>query len=515
MYDVKLKFYVFRFYDFRMTFDSALYDVLLKTLNNDKRWPWFCKSTQQHFPVYNFEHSRIKAEVVIYDAPGHLKRTYKTFRELINLIKYDLDLLMKKPGVAHLHYVMDQDTPISKYADEGDKAHVPHTPLEEFSTTDPMKAWEMFLNKQTRVSARDQLNSISPNPLPFDYVFPENLSAFLENRDFKKTLAKKVCDTLLHEYVPPTDKRIYIYGPDFCRGRDDKSEFSVPEVFRNKYCEADFQTVWIANQYHHTHHVTIYSRDGDVVMANLLAQTDRIITIRGKTVDSVQFAGQIVVVRHWMEKDIDLAWIDINNLWSAITDFATEKKRCFPNTDFEFKNAVHTIVALCLFLKNDYVQNCPRLGPVYLFRGFFSNLGIIRLPLVKNVTNQHTLKFDATSFLVTVFLGYFKAFPGKIPNGEKYLEEPDMAFKMIQKALQSEATKFTMETFKVKLANVYWFMQYMMAAQHGELPPDPLTQTRDKISMYGYQNLSPPGPVANGRPIVKRPSKVSINWFIF
>ena len=422
---------------------------------------------------------------------------------------------MKKPGVVHLHYVMDQDTPISKYADEPDKAYVPKTPFEEFSTTDAMQAWDMFMNKQTHVSARDQLNLISANPAPFDYVFPENLSAYLENRDYKKNLSRKVCDTLMHEYVPPENKRIYFYAPDLCRGRDHRSEISVPDVFKNKYYEADYQTVWITQQYHRDYNVTIYSRDGDVVLANLLAQTSRIISIRDKFVNAVEFGGQVVVVRHWMEKGIDLAWINVTRLWYAITDFAVEKKRCFPNTDFEFQNPIHTIVAISLFLKNDYVQNFPRLGPAYLFRGFFTNLGIIRLPMVKDTTDETTLKFDASSFLALIFLGYFKAFPGKIPQKNRIIEDPDFAFKIIQEALESEATKFTMDTFKLKLANVYWFMQYMMAAQHGRLPPDPLAVSRDNISLYGYQRISPPGPISNGRPIVKRPEKVSINRFIF
>lgn len=497
-----------------MTLDSKVYSILIEMLKNDKKWPWFCKSKDTHLPPYPVLEPNI-SEVVIFDAPGHLKRTYATFRELVNLVKYDLDLLLKKPNTTHLHYVMDQDTPLAKYADEGNKSHVPKTPFDEFSTTDPMEAWRKAMTKQTKVSVRDQLNDIASKPEPFDYVFPENLSVHLENRDYKKNLAKMVCEAILHEYIPPVNKRIYIYGPGFCHGRDHRGEFEVPSVFKNPYFEADFQTVWIANQYCKRHHVTIYSRDGDVVLAQLLAQTDRIVDIRGSTVDSVVFGGKVVVVRHWMESNQDLAWIDINNLWYAITDFAVEKKRCFLNTDFDFKNPVPTVVAICLLLNNDYVQNFPRIGPGYLLKAFFQNLGIIRLPMVKDLRDETTFKFDASSFLALTFLAYFKAFPGKIPNGMRYLENPDMAFKVIQDALESEASKISMDIFKVKLANVYWFMRYMMAAQFGRIPPNPLHLTTEKLSMYGYQCLSPPGPIANGRPIVTRPKKVSLKQFIF
>ena len=496
--------------------DPRVYEMYQKYFKNEGKWQWLFKSNpEDNFPPYDVPNAKIKSEVIILDSPSNIYHKCETFKEMINMIKYDLDLLLNKDGVSHLHYLMDMETPIAKYVDEPEKTFIEKTPFQEFSTTNPYHAWKMSMLKHPvkKNNVKNALQSISGTTDGFDFAFPAEMSPLLENRDYKQFLSYLICEHLFSSYVPPVGRTVFFYAPNFRKARNHTSEVQIPKAFLNKYQEADYQTVWIANQYCKEHHVTIYSRDGDVVLAQLLGQTNRMISLVNGTLESVQFGGQVVVVNHWREK-CAFSYININNLWFSISNYALERERYFPDPEFKIKVPVATVVAITLLNKNDYVLNFPKIGPVNLFEAFFKNIGILGLPMVKGVGHPNTLRLNASSFLRLIFYAYFKIYSGQIQNNDNLIFNEKASFAVIQKALKSSGKNFTMDAFKVKLANVYWFMQYMIAAQHGEEPSPPAKKDENGISIYGYSDITVGRPVT-GRSKVIRPEKVSIKSFIF
>jgi hypothetical protein len=75
--------------------------------------------------------------------------------------------------------------------------------------------------------------------------------------------------------------------------------------------------------------------------------------------------------------------------------------------------------------------------------------------------------------------------------------------------LKTDSDKISIAKIRVLIANVHWFMQYIISAQTGSLPPSEfLTDPGTNRSVYGY--VLKAGRNAFGRAKVDRPNDVCI-----
>jgi len=445
----------------------------------------------QGYPIYRDG----RPEKVVRDAPDDLMLDFGVLNDLVQRICDYNYMLLDKENVDELVYILDRKTAAPKYASRSKELSIPKTPLEATQTTNPHLAWKRYFdanytNPNSVAPVLENLSSIQRVPLPYSgYERPANWDQFLKNRHFKEFISGVLCDAVFRQSKIPVGKSLVVLGPfGFAKKRNVHEELELDECYKADYWEADYMTVWIANNFHRTHHITIYSKDGDVWMANLLSQTRRIINVPTGDVDSVDFGGEVVVVRHWRERNTAFAYVNIGQLWRSIQKHAIALTSFVNNgsAEFRFNAPVATYVFTMLLLKNDYVEGFNWITPVRYFAALRKKLGLIGMPLVAGTESADSLRVNCDAALRLVFYAYGEALP-------KLNVDPcdiDTTAHNVREQLnnrKSNKATFSLELFKVAIANAHWFMSYMIAAQDGKLPSTGLeTDKESGLSLHGY-----------------------------
>jgi hypothetical protein len=135
---------------------------------------------------------------------------------------------------------------------------------------------------------------------------------------------------------------------------------------------------------------------------------------------------------------------------------------------------------------------------------------MIGLPLLEGAQSAETLRIDCSAVLRVLLYAYELKYPKLAID----VFDIDTSMHNVQKQLGSFAGGFTISTVKVAIANAYWFMQYMIKAQTGNVPETGLETAKlgdKRISKYGYLEESPVEMNKNytGVPNVVRPMDVA------
>jgi hypothetical protein len=457
-----------------------------------------------------------RPEVVICDGPDFLYQDFATLNDLVLLIRSWIEFQLNKPNVAGVIFGMDRGTPAPKAANRqtDDKGNTPKTPFDEFGVSDARVAWKKYFdhhcsNPNAVSSSLSELNGTAHSYNR--YIRPPNFPDFLKNRAFKEFFSDIVLAAVYRSVKIPAGRWFVAIGAfDYAKKRNAHAEMPLDEFYKRPYLEMDYETVHLANNLHRQYHVTIYSRDGDVWLANLLSQTRRIVDLGDGSVDAIDFGGQVIVVRQWRKRG-KFAYVRIAHLWRAIYNHALALEKCITvQPGFRFESPVATYVFLMLLFKNDYVTGFPILTPERVLTAVRVKLGMIGLPLLEGAQSAETLRIDCSAVLRVLLYAYELKYPKLAID----VFDIDTSMHNVQKQLGSFAGGFTISTVKVAIANAYWFMQYMIKAQTGNVPETGLETAKlgdKRISKYGYLEESPVEMNKNytGVPNVVRPMDVA------
>lgn len=472
--------------------EAFVHDPTIQTIPPYQNHPaWTCVLCK---PTEPCDGHKDQLEVIIRDAANDVYGNFGSFADLVNQTNELDEFLLKKPGVAGLVYVMDSRTPSVKAANRAkdETGNVPKTPFEEFQTSDGYTAWRNYMDMYHRNpnSVSGTLGDLtqSVSTLRYSrYVRPANWMDYMKNRDFKEFICHYLCEAKFRTMKIPPGKWLVILGPrGLAKKRSDLQELTLEKFYSNEYMEADYETVWLTNNLYREYHVTIYSRDGDVWLANLLAHTRRIIALNDATLEHINFGGEVVVVRHWQGKD-RLSYVNIGTLWRSIKRHAYNMAAYITvDPNFSFDQAVNTYVFLILMMKNDYVEGFPMLPPKWIFTALRRKLGLIGLPLISGADDVRTLRIDCDALLRLILYAYEAKFPKFAPDVE---DVETSIHNLGTNHLRSMKNRFSLEKFRIATLNAYWFMQYMIASQTGKMPPNGIDTVKvdsETHSKYGY-----------------------------
>lgn len=407
-----------------------------------------------------------KPIVVVMDAAAYIYRREPTLAKLARRSAAYVQELIERPNLVGLVFAHDDETPAPKYTRKA-SSEIPATPA---------CGWPAHVAQWCQTPPTDSLP---------DFVIPENWEKYLQNRDFKKEIARHICDVVFNDIRVPDGRWLCVTGPnEYRRYRRGTQVLDVPEELKIQYCEGDYYCAYVANTLCHDYNILIYSADGDTVLACLMGRHR--LNLEGCDlqqkidIQSVRFHNRVYVVQHWRDGK-PLTYVDINAMWRAIN---LHGLTIAATVGVNFQNIVETYVALMMLTGNDYVEKLPQISPERIFAAFRLYILHIGVPLVRYDTEGRRLWLNCSGFLRVVMAAYTLRYPSLHLN----FSDVDASFKAITAVNQIPKT-FSLATVWRRLANVAWFAHYILATQAGGLP-DPGEALDEKgRSLYGYRRL--------------------------
>lgn len=425
--------------------------------------------------------------MIVYDAAGGMYHTCNTIEDLAVKNSATVVQFAKQPKVRIIVFAHDAGTPGAKYAQKT-AGHTMPTPKDGV---------DVFFQQYQRdnTAVQQQLNSIgkaaviSHPPVCSFPIGPDFGRVVLSNRMMKEWIATYICMRVFALANIADNQTLFVMGPNFCKGRTGMRPINVPDQLKVAYKEAEYFCVYMSNVFADLYNVQIHSRDTDAVIASLVSWA-RVKTIVDQTepfeLEGVQFKNIVYTVQHWHEAKQNLAYIDQNKLWLALTQRMVSLGSL--TGQHGIQSATATIVALLCFRGNDYVKAVPMLTPELLLTVFHQQYGRLNHPLVQEGRKASDFKMNCTGFLEFFLYAYAK----KYDKLNLDMDDLESSFAKVAAALPRKEQKesFSYASMLGRCANVCWFMRYMLAAAMGGLPEPYDAVNAEGRSLWGYRRKS-------------------------
>lgn len=382
--------------------------------------------------------------------------------------------------------VFDSVYMVDRLATDNPQHSIPNTNL-NLDPASPEGCWRIWAahnsgpNSKGSVSADlKELGGIPAVKIPFmTTTCPANWKGYLQNVDFWLFLHEYLADGLSRLCKVPEGKQLLVVGPgNKVRGSTSAGEFKVDPALTDDrhYYDAALTTVWLTEYFEKYHDVTIFSNNDRVILAQLLAQPRRILTVDFVTLN---FNGCVSVATGWVHFDREFTLISIDRLFSTIV----QHSKLIPGVDFT--PAVSTWVFLILLCCESQKCVFPRLHLTNLLKFLPWKMKELEHPLVQNVNSEADVRVNCSAWLHYIFLSYQQS------CAHLSLDYTDMedCFAQIRSLLASDRDHFTLAKFKIRLANAFWLFRCMIAAQDARRFPDPLEVSLTE-SVFGYEEIS-------------------------
>lgn len=503
-----------------------------------------------HTPLRN------KPHVVVFDAPTWLYRAafssdkgpQMDLNRLIGIYtnfiySYLLD------NNAHTFVLMfDCKTPTPKYINE--KPNAIPTPQE--ASGDARTAWKSYfekydINRNTDIDY--MLNYIAKPtdkaPTTIDYVLPEDWVNLLGNRDFKEYVSWLICNGIFHFARVPPNKKLVVLGPDYAKQRVGDKIVTLDEEFGFEMYEADFAMPCFIRELPEENFV-IFSIDGDVLV-NLAYD-------RGAHVDrddsERKFKTEVVVVTKFDTNGKVLEFVDINALWTGISNYMSQLKDR-NNNPVRISHPVQTFCTILMLCGNDYVDNFPRIGPAKIFPAFVDTILRDKVTDFIHMPNSDTrVCLNARAYFLLLMNCYKRAYPTiKYPEPvraetDKYSDKDDNSKRkhlvgqvsapkrvkidgdcksyeqeiidtilpFLRKTSADAANTLTLPFVRNVLANLHWNLHYMVASFKGSvIVSGTEVSAQTGASLYGFYSDYKKTPCGTYR--VTRPTNTTLEQF--
>ena len=495
----------------KMVLISAVIPAFKDAIGMLEKYPWEFMVDEVQLPPL-----RGREEISFFDAPTTLYKVgeNETLNSLIFKVIDFIQRLLARPNNTYCVVAYDRKTPAPKYTKIKTGA-IPESPCELFETEDQILAWERHFNsyigEENRSNLSYMIESIATKeakaPSPYELLIPENWRTLLDNRACKEFVSLVFCRAIFHFTLVPENKTLVLLGPNgFIRQRKHNTICTPDSIFNIDYKEADFFSGSIIRRllakYPGRFDCTVYSDDGDTFLYTLLGQTNRISNRKPKNIlfDQDLFDSEIWVVRHFMSKK--LVYYNINNLWHSIQNRALKLSK---DQRFKFSNPVATYVLLCLLNDNDYVDGFPGIGPKTIFETFNQNAKHL-VPLVYEPMDHERINIDCHQILKLIL--HCCSARRKTFKFDPSSRDLSVFINSASAAVAKKKEDFTLANFKTRMANLHWFLIYMVASQTGEEIPTGVERNEDGLPIFGYEsNLKP---TRTGRLQVVKSEKTSI-----